>query len=53
MALSPPYPADAKPLLAVPTPVVSADTTPVFDTKFVIDALTLVKPYPKIALSPP
>ena len=33
IALSPPYPLPAKPVLWVPTPVVSLATTPVFDTK--------------------
>ena len=36
IALSPPKPAAAKKFLAVPTPVVSVDTTPVFETKLVI-----------------
>ncbi len=44
------YPAAAKALLAVPTPVVSVATTPVFDTKLVIDKrVTPETPYPNIA----
>ena len=54
IALSPPYPAAAKYTLAVPTPVTSEPTTPVFDTKLVIDVYDEpVVPYPNIALSPP
>jgi hypothetical protein len=50
---STPYPAAAKPLLAVPTPVVSDATTPEFDTKLVIETAEPVFPYPNIALSVP
>ena len=51
-----PYPAAAKPYLAVPAPDVSVATTPVLLTKFVVDTTPLeleVVPYPNIALSPP
>ena len=34
-------PAAAKPFLAVPAPVVSVATTPVFDTKLVNDTFTV------------
>ena len=47
------YPAAANPYLAVPTPVVSVATTPVFDTKLVIERLLLLYPYPNTARSPP
>ena len=52
------YPAAASPILAVPTPVVSEASTPVFDTRLVIDVYTgvflvPVFPYPNIALSTP
>ena len=56
IALSPPYPAAAKPRLAVPTPGVSAATTPVLDTRFVMlnrGVVLPTLPYPNIALSPP
>jgi hypothetical protein len=44
----------AKNPLAVPTPVVSVETTPVFDTKLVIDCDVVdIFPYPKMALSTP
>jgi hypothetical protein len=39
--------------LAEPTPVTSAATTPLFDTKFVNETIEPVVPYPKIPLSPP
>jgi hypothetical protein len=53
IALSVPYPAAANPYLAVPTPVVSVATTPVFDTRLVIDVVPVLYPYPNIALSVP
>jgi hypothetical protein len=43
-----PYPAAAKLFLKVPTPAVSVDTTPVFDTRLVI---VPASPYPNIALA--
>ena len=51
MALSVPYPAAANPYLAVPTPAVSPETTPVFETLLVTDRYE--PPYPNIALSVP
>ena len=57
IALSPPYPAAAKADLAVPTPEVSVATTPVLDTRLVIDNSvvpeTFSAPNPNIALSTP
>jgi|APGre2960657423_1045063.scaffolds.fasta_scaffold32908_2 hypothetical protein len=47
------YPAAANCSLAVPTPEVSLATTPVFDTKLVIEVSAVLYPYPNIALSPP
>jgi hypothetical protein len=43
----------AKLALAVPTPAVSVDTTPVFDTRLVIAVKLVPYPNPNIALSVP
>ena len=54
-----PYPAAAKKFLAVPTPGVSEDITPVSDTRLVNDrslagaGFLVFIPYPKIALPTP